>query len=349
VSDIQAQIKELFSRNEAFQKMVDEELDSREKKLASAQKKHQSLRAFHEQIKINIARLVEEAKFYSENDSCPTCAQVIPHDLKLHKHDDVKKRAADMNEGLEKIKKEIVASDKKIADHTASLAKVTSAQNSIRSNSATIRNLQKQIDSLQKKESGGTEDVEKAKAKLLELSEDANTITANSANYHEERTYNEVIAEMLKDSGIKTRIIRKYLPVMNKLINQYLQVLDFYVSFHLDESFSELIKSRHRDAFTYGSFSEGEKKRIDLAILFAWRQIASMKNSISTNLLILDEVFDSSMDGEGTDNLLTILSTLEEGTNVFIISHNHTALLGKFTNTLEFSKSGDFSYCKQIY
>ena len=159
-------------------------------------------------------------------------------------------------------------------------------------------------------------------------------------------SYFDAISELLRDTGIKTKVIRQYLPVMNKLINQYLQVLDFFVLFHLDDSFNETIKSRHRDEFTYASFSEGEKQRIDLSLLFAWRQIAKMKNSANTNLLILDETFDSSMDADGVDNLLKILYTLGKDTNVFIISHKQDLLEGKFPRKIEFEKTNNFSKMK---
>ena len=151
------------------------------------------------------------------------------------------------------------------------------------------------------------------------------------------------MAEMLKDTGIKTKIIKQYLPPMNKLINQYLQILDFFVHFNLDESFQETIRSRHRDEFTYESFSEGEKQRIDLALLFTWRQIAKMKNSVATNLLILDETFDSSLDHDGVENLLKILHTLSDQTNTFVISHKGDILDGKFESKIEFKKDKNFS------
>ena len=148
---------------------------------------------------------------------------------------------------------------------------------------------------------------------------------------------------MLKDTGIRTKVIKEYLPVMNTLINQYLQVLEFFVAFHLDENFEETIKSRHRDAFVYDNFSEGEKMRIDLSLLFAWRQIAKMKNSTNTNLLILDETFDSSLDDDGVDSLLKILLTLENGTNTFIISHKPDLLENKLKAKIQFKKVNNFS------
>jgi energy-coupling factor transporter ATP-binding protein EcfA2 len=151
---------------------------------------------------------------------------------------------------------------------------------------------------------------------------------------------------MLKDTGIKTKIIKQYLPAINQLVNNYLQTLDFFIHFNLDESFQETLRSRHRDAFTYASFSEGEKQRIDLALLFTWRQVAKMKNSVATNLLILDETFDSSLDHDGVDNLMKILYSLEDDTNTFVISHKGEILDGKFQEKLEFVKDRNFSKIK---
>jgi DNA repair exonuclease SbcCD ATPase subunit len=160
------------------------------------------------------------------------------------------------------------------------------------------------------------------------------------------RAYNEVLAELLKDTGIKTKITQQYIPVINTMVNKFLQSLDFFVLFHLDENFTESIKSRHRDEFSYASFSEGEKQRIDLALLFTWRQIARMKNSTSTNLLILDETFDASLDADGVDNLLKILKTIGEDTNIFVISHKQDLLDGKFGAKIEFNKVNNFSRIK---
>ena len=154
------------------------------------------------------------------------------------------------------------------------------------------------------------------------------------------------MSEMLKDTGIKTKVIKQYVPVINNLVNKYLQILDFFVHFNLDESFQETIKSRHRDAFSYDSFSEGEKQRIDLALLFTWRQIAKMKNSVATNLLVLDETFDSSLDHDGVENLMKILYSLDDDSNVFVISHKGEILENKFKNKLEFFKEKNFSQMK---
>lgn len=222
-------------------------------------------------------------------------------------------------------------------------------QRQINSNNDKINIMQREIEKIQKEistllQSSG--DIKTAKDELNTLRDSKDSITEKKLEYVEERTYNEVIGEMLKDTGIKTKVIKQYLPVMNRLINQYLQVLDFFVAFHLDENFTETIRSRHRDAFNYASFSEGEKQRIDLSLLFTWRQIAKMKNSASTNLLVLDETFDSSLDHDGIDNLTKILNTLEDGTNVFIISHKGDILENKFRSKIEFIKERNFSKIK---
>ena len=178
---------------------------------------------------------------------------------------------------------------------------------------------------------------------LEQLKDELVTLEDLKSKLQEDKTYAEASKNMLQDTGIKTKIIKQYLPIMNKLINTYLTSMEFYVNFTLNESFEETIKSRYRDDFTYASFSEGEKMRIDLALLFTWRAIAKMKNSTNTNLLILDEIFDSSLDGAGTDEFLKILNTLGDE-NVFVISHKQDALVDKFRSTIKFEKVKNFSH-----
>lgn len=210
-------------------------------------------------------------------------------------------------------------------------------------NEGTIYHCNDQIKSLESNSSVKSIDTTQAEKELNDNQDHIKELEKQQQSQAHVRTYIEAIFELLKDTGIKTKIIREYLPVMNKLINQYLQILDFFVSFNLDESFNETIKSRHRDDFSYSSFSEGEKQRIDLALLFSWRHIAKMKNSANTNLLILDETFDSSLDADGVDNLIKILYTLRDDSNVFIISHKQDLLDGKFPAKIEFKKQNNFS------
>ena len=186
-------------------------------------------------------------------------------------------------------------------------------------------------------------DIDVEKDKIKTLANDALQKNESKMELIKEKQLQEIAGVLLRDTGIKTTIIREYLPAMNKLINMYLSAMDFFVKFELDESFNESIKSRFRDEFTYASFSEGEKMRIDLAILFTWRQIAKMKNSVNTNLLLLDEIFDSSLDVAGTDYFLSVMDTLGENTNVFVISHKGDVLLDKFKNNIRFEKTNDFS------
>ena len=188
-----------------------------------------------------------------------------------------------------------------------------------------------------------TTNIDEEKRKLKELAKDALEVIAKKNLLLDQRNLEEVATILLKDTGIKTAIIREYLPVMNKLINKYLNAMDAYIHFELDESFNELVKSRYRDDFTYASFSEGEKMRIDLSILFTWRQIAKMKNSINTNLLLLDEIFDSSLDAAGTDYFLNLMNQFGEKSNIFVISHKGDQLFDKFRSVIRFEKRNDFS------
>ena len=308
-----------------------------------------SLRSKDIQYKNDITQLVKNSKFYEEHDDCPTCDQVISQDKKTEKQEELKQNAIQIQ--TDKAKAAVAMNDLNISINSVldSLNELKEKQGQILSNNEKIAVLQSEVDKTQKEInllSGQNGDLKRAKVECDEFRESKDSFTERKLEYLEERTYNEVIGEMLKDTGIKTKVIKQYLPVMNKMINQYLQVLDFFVAFHLDESFNETIKSRHRDAFNYASFSEGEKQRIDLSLLFTWRQVAKMKNSAATNLLILDETFDSSLDVDGVDSLTKILDTLEDGSNVFIISHKGDVLENKFRSKIEFIKERNFSKVK---
>ena len=301
------------------------------------------------QYKNDITQLVKTSKFYEEHDDCPTCDQVISEEKKAEKQEELKQTAIRIQDDKTKASvamKELNASISTVLD---SLNILKEKQQTILQNNQRIAFFQGDIDKIQKEInslSGQSGDLKNAKGELETLHDSKDSLNERKLKYLEERTYNEVIGEMLKDTGIKTKVIKQYLPIMNKMINQYLQVLDFFVAFHLDESFNETIKSRHRDAFNYASFSEGEKQRIDLSLLFTWRQVAKMKNSAATNLLILDETFDSSLDIDGVDSLTKILDTLEDGSNVFIISHKGDVLENKFRSKIEFVKERNFSKIK---
>tara|TARA_B110000459_G_scaffold14233_1_gene13913 strand:- start:1906 stop:3621 length:1716 start_codon:yes stop_codon:yes gene_type:complete len=297
-------------------------------------------------LKRNMDAVVKEAVFYEGHDHCPTCAQDISHDLKTTKNEECKSRAKALDKEYADAKGVLKSTKSEVDKLYAQIVHLNEVKSSTLQNETRINILKKRVDSLS--QNVDPQDTTEAESKLLEDIEKRNKLNDIRLEQCALTAYFDAIGELLRDTGIKTKVIRQYLPIMNKLINQYLQVLDFFVLFHLDDSFNETIKSRHRDEFTYSSFSEGEKQRIDLSLLFAWRQIARMKNSANTNLLILDETFDSSMDADGVDNLLKILNTLGKETNVFIISHKQDLLEGKFPMKIEFEKVKNFSQIKKV-
>lgn len=343
------EINKLFEQSKELGKNLTASINTEEKHSSQLIKKMSQLDSYDMQFNNKIKDLVDESRFYEENDQCPTCDQDIDAQLKESKIVSIKDKAQEIQKAKTDLSKNIAELKSEQQNVANSLNSLRQKQGKINSNNDAIALLQKEVDKIQKEINslqGQTGDVSKAKKELRSLRRKKDTSTEKKLEYVEERTYNEVIGEMLKDTGIKTKVIKQYLPVMNRLINQYLQVLDFFVSFHLDENFNETIRSRHRDSFNYASFSEGEKQRIDLALLFTWRQIAKMKNSAASNLLILDETFDSSLDIDGVDNLTKILDTLDDGSNVFIISHKGDVLENKFRSKIEFFKDKNFSKIK---
>ena len=282
-----------------------------------------------------MTHLVDTAKFFENNDDCPTCTQEINKQLKNAMLIEVKQQAKKTQDDitLNKLKyDETVIKIDEVRDNIKSIIDTNSKINHYTNTMHELINKQVKEVNMDKP----VQDLVDLTYKMIDIQEEL-----DKAN--DEILYNDVASEMLKDTGIRTKIIREYLPAMNTLINKYLQVLEFFVAFHLDENFQETIKSRHRDKFVYDNFSEGEKMRIDLSLLFAWRQIAKMKNSTNTNLLLLDETFDSSLDEDGVDNLMKILLTLEDGTNTFIISHKPDMLEGKLKDKIMFTKRNNFS------
>ena len=257
--------------------------------------------------------------------------------------DSAKGTARVLNDSLTSIVSKLQQDQETLTSCQQQLDKIREWQNQIYSNNQSIDNFQKAIDRIQKEMEDSKGDIDAEITALTKMQTEHSDDVESKLKLNEQFQYNQVIATMLKDTGIKTKIIKQYLPVINKLCNQFLQILDFYVHFELDEAFVETIRSRHRDQFTYDSFSEGEKQRIDLALLFTWRQVAKMKNSVATNLLILDETFDSSLDHEGVDNLMKIIYALGDDTNVFVISHKGDVLEGRFANRIEFVKDKNFS------
>tara|TARA_B110000090_G_scaffold26217_1_gene26563 strand:- start:766 stop:2484 length:1719 start_codon:yes stop_codon:yes gene_type:complete len=304
---------------------------------------------YQAQFKTQIKSVVKEAKFFDENEHCPTCDQGIDSDLRDSKKEGANARAKELSTAMTKATEQLTSFDNEIDGLEVQLKEQQSTINTIQSNTQLVTRLTRNIDRIRQDISemeGTTGDLQGANAELNKLNEFSIAKNEEKFTLGEQSSYNQVASELLRDTGIKTKIIKQYVPVINQLTNQYLQILDFFVHFDLDENFSETIRSRHRDNFSYDSFSEGEKQRIDLSLLFTWRQIAKMKNSVATNLLILDETFDSSLDDDGVDNLMKILYSLGEETNVFVISHKAELEDAQFQRRLEFVKDKNFSKLK---
>ncbi len=308
--------------------------------------RYEKLKEVRVKLNSKILDLKKRVVFYEENDSCDACGQDIDAEFKEEIVSDHNKKVEEINEGIEKLQEELKSAEDRMEEIMTSQQEVISLQNTIKELSWKERTLNDSINKLLE-ENANLKDVGGNKAKNLkqldtfEKKKESNLlIKVEEVN---KRNVLGVVSTILKDSGIKTKIIRQYVPIMNKLINKYLAAMDFFVQFELDESFNETIRSRFRDDFSYASFSEGEKMRIDLALLFTWRSIAKIRNSASTNLLIMDEVFDSSLDASGTDEFLKLLKELTSDTNVFIISHKGDTLIDKFTNVIKFEKVKSFS------
>jgi len=288
----------------------------------------------------------ESIDFFNNNEVCPSCEQGIEH---THKTSIVQKLTKSKEEHASKLN----VLNEALTKLNTQLDNITEINNNItdlnielstENNAVSMLNkLNKDLEDEILKLNNNQGDLKQEKEILKLYAEEGLGHTNEKTEITKKRKLQDIASVLLRDTGIKTQIIKEYLPAMNKLINMYLSAMDFFVKFELDENFNEIIRSRHRDEFTYASFSEGEKMRIDLSILFTWRQIAKMKNSVNTNLLLLDEIFDSSLDVAGTDYFLSVMDKLGENSNIFVISHKGDVLLDKFQNNIKFEKVNDFS------
>ena len=291
-------------------------------------------------------KAIADIKFYEDNDNCPTCKQDLTGEHKEKCIQEKNQKVAEIKEAVSTLDNQI----EELHDRIQTINTVQSeideiqreiglSQTEIVSNQKYISKLQKEIESLEEEQEGNSD----AHEQVLKAEDDLHTLTKKKQHLADNGHYLEIATLLLRDQGVKEKIIKQYVPIMNKLINKFLAQLEFYVGFELDEAFEETIKSRFRDVFKYENFSQGEKMRIDLALLFTWRAVARMKNSVNTNLLILDEVFDSSLDASGTDEFMKMLNTLTEKTNAFIISHKGDILYDKFEEVVKFEKYKNFS------
>ena len=303
-------------------------------------------KSFRSKLLQKIETCEHQSGFFNEHAICPSCDQDIPEQHKSKILEDLNSKLLEQNGKVGEIETILSNLNEKLSSIAETQSKITDKNIELSTRNSAITLLNKQVKEMQAEvESTKTDtaNLDEEKTKLKGLAQEAMDNINKKKDLDSTKELQEVAGALLRDTGIKTAIIREYLPVMNKLINQYLNQMDSYIHFELDEAFNETIKSRFRDEFTYASFSEGEKMRIDLAILFTWRQIAKLKNSVNTNLLMLDEIFDSSLDVNGTDYFLNLMNTLGEHSNVFVISHKGDQLFDKFRSVIKFEKRNDFS------
>ena len=351
----EAQLKKLNKKNlQILQLCKDKEESEHELSTSEGElkgfdehkKSLQDLRSTESDLKSELRRVTKETKFFKNNDSCPTCTQVINPEFKKDKVDVLTKDGVSLTKKTNEFKDQITVLVKTIEELESISEEVYQLRSQISSYDRDIIRLEKDTLTIEQeldKLGRDTPNIDKENHILNGLTMDLENTRDKCGKVSAELDEYKVVSNLLRDSGIKAKIIKKYIPVFNTLINKYLHNMDTFFNFTLDEEFNEVIKSRFRDEFTYSSFSEGEKQKIDLALLFTWREIARMKNSAATNLLILDEVFDSSLDASAVNDLISILLKLGQDTNLFVISHKGEILIDKFKRTLEFEKVNDFS------
>jgi DNA repair exonuclease SbcCD ATPase subunit len=355
IKEKQSRIEELLVEEETCQQSIStlceesKRLCEDMKSLSAANKKLITLNNLKGKLTNKFSTYKKQHEFFAHNDTCPTCSQSITQELKEQKTSEITSKYKELVSAIEEIHSNIEDEQARDQQHTAKNQEVNGIQQQIAGHNATVNRIHKNVkqlfldvETLQNCKDDKSEEYEKLKY----LEKEHDDLKKQIAVVKKERNTLLAAGQLLKDNGIKTRIIKRYLPVMNKLINQYLQNMDFYINFALNENFEETIKSRFRDIFSYESFSEGEKARIDIALLLTWRSIAKLKNSVDTNILILDEIFDGSLDNNGTGELGWILRNFDDNTNVFVISHKES-LEGKFDRTLTAIKEKNFSIMQE--
>jgi DNA repair exonuclease SbcCD ATPase subunit len=337
IQTLHGEIANLSSQVETHQNMVAEK--------TLVENKVKQLTKIESQIESNISKFRKDISFFEHNDDCPTCRQAIASKFKETELQTLQTKAQECEHGLSQLEVKLLSEQTKLNEITEIQKRIQTLQIEIATKNTSIIETNKYITKVEKlieELKTNKASTEKEEQELELLKSTLATSKEHLRSLIDEKSYYEVASGLLKDTGIKTKIIKQYLPIINKLVNKYLASLDFFVNFNLDESFKETIKSRHRDDFTYNNFSEGEKQRIDMALMLTWRAVAKLKNSSNTNLLILDEVFDSSLDTNGTEELMKILHMLE-GVNLFVISHKGDILVDKFANVVRFEKVNNFS------
>ena len=337
ISNLTKEIETIGSQVSALQTVVENRIETENRV-----KKFNQLEA---QIETNLSKYKTDVDFFEHNDNCPTCRQTIEYTFKEGQINTLKEKINECGHGLTELDKKVIEEQNKLNAISEKQKEIQKLQIKIATNSTSITEINKYISRIKKdiEELQNTKSTSEAEEqKLNDLKFEIQTKEKEFKDLLEEKTYYEVASALLKDTGIKTKIIKQYLPVINRLVNNNLAKLDFFVNFTLDETFKESIKSRFRDDFSYNNFSQGEKQRIDMALMLTWRAVARLKNSTNTNLLILDETFDSSLDATGVDELIKILHSLDD-VNIFVISHKGDILQDKFESVIKFEKIKNFS------
>ena len=320
-------------------------LTEEQKDVTGAGEKLLKLNTLKGKLSNKVSTLTKEHKFFTKNRVCPTCTQDIEEEFRLNKIGDVEEKASELKRGYEELESSIKSEQERERQFNKLTQEISKLNNGISKNNTQISGFQRQIRDLESEAKRFTEQLANRSTeneKLIEFNSSLQTTLEESSDRREEVVYHDFAYSLLKDDGVKTKIIKKYLPFINQQVNRYLQLMDFYINFTLNEEFIETVRSPIHEDFSYSSFSEGEKMRIDLALLFTWREVARVKNSVNTNLLIMDEIFDSSLDGFGTDEFLKIIRFVIKDANVFVISHK-TELHDKFNSVIKFDKVKGFS------
>lgn len=347
-------VKEKMSEHIAKVESENEEIDKLQTKIEdlvatikdkeSVKKKNEKASALIQQMQMNLNSYMKELAFYHDNDNCPTCKQGIAHEFKENAVNDKSKKVAELEAGIEECKAKATEYLNRLTEISDIETNISSINLEIGDHRATIKVAKNSLVSYKKELDSAEEQVEAVDtSKMNELVENLQVIEGDQTELYSHKEVLSVVSQMLKDGGIKSKIIRQYVPIMNKLINKYLSAFDLFVDFQIDENFNEVIKSRFRDTFSYASFSEGEKLRITLSIMLAWRTVAKMRNSVSTNLLVLDETLDGAMDGSGVENLIETLHSVNTDDNIFVISHRGDQFGDKFESHLKFNKVKNYS------
>ncbi|AJK27575.1 recombination endonuclease subunit [Cyanophage P-TIM40] len=350
--DLASQLMALKEENFAVEKNIADtetslrDLTDKLASSASSQAQYGKMREYITSVKTKVTRNLSDLDFFLKNDSCPTCTQTISETIKQEKVEAFTVKDEDYQKKLEEMETVLSKLDKKVKEDTKMAESYQRLKGDLKAYNKEKKTIASRLNAIKGKKTN-TVEFECEQDKLAQYKKELDKTVADCAEVNAQESHHKVVSTLLRDNGIKSKIIKKFIPIINQHINKYLQDMDFYVNFTLDEEFNEVIKSRHRDIFSYASFSEGEKQKIDLALLFTWRDIARMKNSTATNLLLLDEVFDSSLDANATTDLLKILRRMSDNTNIYVISHKMIDILvDAFESSIEFVKESDFSSLK---